>query len=147
MRGFSYSKEKVFDRLVVFGKPCKEYKLLQNCLKKYASFNLGECEVYNVEICGKRNTWSESGDYHYLDFDKRACQKAIDELRGSRRSKDDVVCERRDRNIHSDEYYYRRAMENESEWYGTHVNYLEVNIFTPTGKNKKEIKIAVGDLV
>lgn len=147
MNGFSYSKEKVFERLMVFGKPCKEYKLLQNYLKKYASFNLGEYEVYNVPICGKRTTWSESGDYRYLDFDKRACQKAIDELRGSRRSNDDVVCERRNRILYEDEHYSKIAMGMETEWYGTYVNYLKVNIHTPTGKDKKAINIAIGGLI
>jgi len=141
--GWMYSpiKHKSFESLTLIGKPCKEFKLLQSMVKKYSGKEIGECEIYSADVCGKRSSWSESGDVIYLDFDKRTCQKAIDFIRGKRTSKDSLDIQFGEKLSHGDEEDYRIAQYQESEWYGAFYKYMEINVFTPSGKNKGNLKV------
>ena len=42
---------------------------------------------------------------------------------------------------HGDEYEYKIAQYQESEWYGSEKNILELVVNTPSGKEKAAIKI------
>lgn len=135
-----YVEHKEFDELILMGKPCKEFKTLQNLVKKYSGTTIGECEIYCVNVCGKRSSWNKGGDYNYLDYNKKVCQKAIDFIRGKRTSKDTMECKIQESLNHGEDY--EEAMRYETEWYGSFQKYLEINVFTPKGKNKGNAKVS-----
>ena len=132
--GFWSKKVAIFRRLEIFGKPCKEFNELNKILSKYGSKEVGEFDVFHVRVCGKRSTYSESGDYHYLCHDKNACLSIIEYIKANKGRNGIVSIEVKEYLDHGDDYDI--AMRTESEWYGSMGNSLKVTI--KGGKGKKD---------
>ena len=131
-----------FESLVLLGKPCKEFGTLSRMIKKYTNKELGETDVNSSSVCGKRSSWSADGNSTgYLCYQPKKCQSAIDFIREKRTSKDTLHFEVKNRLSHGDECDYKIAQYEESEWYGSEYNYLELKVTTPTGKTKGTLNV------
>ena len=136
-RWYSHIKHIKFDGLTLFGKPCKEFVTLSRMLKKYTNKELGETDVNSSSVCGKRSSWSaDENSTGFLCYQPKKCQRAIDFIREKRTSKDKLYFEVKNILEHEDEYEYKIAQYQESEWYATEYNYLELRVTTPKGKTK-----------
>lgn len=130
---------KNFSSLMLFGKPCKQFKMLQSILKKYAGYDLDEFSVYSIDVCGKRSSRKAYGEPQYLDFNSEMCEKAITKIRSNRFTKDVVSC-----GLYLKTQYegdYERALKTESEWFAKDLSYLNIDIVTPKGKIKYNLKL------
>lgn len=141
-KGLYSVPQRIFRSITLIGKPCKEYVTLNRLLKKYTNKELGEMQVYYARVCGKRSSWSANmASADYLDFSKKKCQKAIDFIRSTRTSKDTLTFKVSEHLSHGDEEDYRIAQYQESEWYGSLCNNLELVVTTPKGKEKGTCKV------
>ena len=138
--GYWTPKQTIFRRIEIYAKPCKEFQLLSDYIKKYAGKTIGNTDVFHVRVCGKRSSWSDSSAYRYLCYDAKKCQTIIDTMRAKRTSKDALKVEIEEYFSHGDEGDYRCAMYQESEWYGCRGAKLHFTIKTPTGKVKADYK-------
>ena len=134
--GYHHATQYYFRRVELFSKPCKEFKSLYNYVEKYGNFTIGDLDVYQVGVCGKRSSYSDSGEYYYLCYDAKECKKILDTLRKFKGSKDILKVSTKEYVDHGDEGDYRCAQYQESEWYGHRGNKLCVEVTTPTGKLK-----------
>lgn len=131
-----------FDSLVLLGKPCKEFNTLSRMLKKYTNKELGETDVNSSSVCGKRSSWSaDENSTDFLCYQPKKCQRAINFIREKRSSKDKLYFEIKNELEHDDEYEYKIAQYQESEWYATEYNYLELKVTTPMGKTKGTLDV------
>jgi len=138
--GYWTPKETHFERVEMYAKPCKEFITLYKMLEKYANRTLGETEVFFARVCGKRSSWSESGERQYLCYNAKQCQNIIDTIRKHRTSKDSFGFEVEECFSHGDDYDYEIAQYQESEWYGSNQTKLHITIKTPSGKVKADYK-------
>lgn len=145
-QGFATIKHREFDGLIVMGKPCKEFLMLNRLLEKYTNKSIQELQVKSANVCGKRNNWEEETAY-YLDYQPKVCKKAIDFIRETRKGKDVLFLEVKEELNYGDEGDYKNAIYNESEWYGRNYNYVELKVTTPKMKEKGrlEVKAYVGE--
>lgn len=134
--GYWSNKVVIFRRVEVFAKPCKEFQLLADYVKKYANFTIKDDDVYYVRVCGKRSTYDDSGRYNYLCYDARTCNEILSSIKAKRTSKDKLNVSIKNYLNHGDEMDYRCAMHQESEWYGHRGQMLFVEVTTPKGKVK-----------
>ena len=134
--GYWCKKQTIFRRVEVFAKPCKEFNTLYKYLEKYAEFTLGETDLFDVNVCGKRSSWSDAGRYNYLCYDAARCKAILDAIKAKKASKDTLRVEVKEYFSHGDETDYDIAMYQESEWYGNRGNKLHVTITTPMGRMK-----------
>lgn len=134
--GYRYTTQYYFKRVELFSKPCKEFNSLYNYVEKYGKFTIGDLDVYQVNICGKRSSYSDSGRYYYLCYDAKMCKAILDAIRKFKGSKDILKVSTKEYVDHGDEGDYRCAQYQESEWYGHRGNKLCVEVTTPTGKLK-----------
>lgn len=133
---------KEFKTLTLLGKPCKQFVTLNRMLKKYTNNELQETEVYTGEVCGKRSSWSvDESSKGYLCYQPKKCQDAIDFIRKKKTSRDVLKVKVENVLDHGDEYEYKIAQYQESEWYGSEKKILELVVNTPSGKEKAAIKI------
>jgi len=138
--GYWTPRQTIFRRLEIFAKPCKEFISLVKYIEKYAKFTLGDTDIFFVNVCGKRTSWSDSGKYRYLCYDANRCNTILADMRKYRGSKDTLKVEVKEFFSHGDDTDYRIAMYQESEWYGCRGNKLVVSIKTPNGKEKHSVK-------
>lgn len=134
--GYWTPKEIRFERVEMYAAPCKEFVKLTKMLEKYANFTLHETDIFEVSVCGKRSSWSDSGRFYYLCYYPNKCNAIIDYIRKNRGSKDTVVAKVEEYFSHGDEGDYKCAMYHESEWYGCRGNKLSIAISTPSGRAK-----------
>lgn len=134
--GYWGEKQYIFRRLEIFAKPCKEFNELNKLFKKCGSKTLGDLDVFSVEICGKRSSYSDYGKYHYLCHNPKMCLSIIDYIKTNKGRNGVVRVEVRDYLDHGDDCDYRIAQYQESEWYGKRGNNLILTI--KAGKQKKE---------
>ena len=78
-------------RLIMLGKPVKEFTTLKRLLSKYSKFTLGWLDVHS-------KTMNEYGIVHpedvkYLCYDSNLCKEASDFIKANRTSKDSLVPE------------------------------------------------------
>ena len=131
-----------FDNLTLLGKSCKEFSTLSRMLKKYTNKELGETDVNSSSVCGKRSSWSaDKNSTGFLCYQPKKCQRAIDFIREKRTSKDNLYFEVKNVLEHENEHEYKIAQYQESEWYGSEYNYLELKVTTPTGKTKGTLNV------
>ena len=136
VRGRIETNDEYFVRLEIFTKPCKEFISLSKYIEKNAEFTLGDTEVYRVRVCGKRNNYSDTGDYRYLCYNSKKCSQILSDIRAHKTTRDSVSISVESYIDKGDESSYRSAMYHESEWYGQRGNKLCVIITTPSGKVK-----------
>jgi hypothetical protein len=136
-------KQTYFRRLEIFAKPCKEFISLVKYIEKYAQFTLGDTDIFFVNVCGKRTSWSDSGKYRYLCYYADRCKKILADMRKYRGSKDTLKVEVNEFFSHGDDTDYKIAMYRESEWYGCRGSKLIISIKTPSGKEKHSVKWSV----
>ena len=134
--GYWTPKQTLFRRVQVFSKPCKEFITLSKYIDKYANFTLDDLAVFNVRVCGKRSSWSDSGKYYYLCYNSELCKSILDDIRKNKGSKDTLNVSVEETFSHGDDEDYRCAMHMESEWYGERGAKLHYIIKTPKGKVK-----------
>jgi len=134
--GYWTPKTYRFKRVEIFAKPCKEFVSLVKLIEKYARITISETDVFDVRVCGKRSSWSDSGRYDYLCYEPKTCQAIIDYIRKSRTSKDTLTIEVAPYSSHGDDMDYKCAQYHESEWYGFRGARLNVKVTTPNGKIK-----------
>lgn len=134
--GYWCDKEYRFKRVEIFAKPCKEFVSLCKYIEKYTRLTINDLDVYYVDVCGKRSSWSDSGRYYYLCYDVKECKKILDTLRKFKGSKDTLKVSVKEYFDHGDEGDYRCAQYQESEWYGHRGTKVCVEIATPSGKVK-----------
>ena len=134
--GYWTPKTYRFKRVEIFAKPCKEFITLAKMLEKYANKSLGDIDVFSVSVCGKRESWSDSGRYYYLCYEPKKCKAIIDYIRAQKGSKDVLTFSVDDYFSHGDDMDYKCAMYQETEWYGERGNKLTIQITTPKGKAK-----------
>lgn len=128
--------------IVLMAEPCKEYKSLVNYLSKYCGKNLNDTDIYSVGIGGKRGrVYGEEGDRHYLCHKPNKCAKYLETLRKSRGTNDKVVCTKIKEEDDIDPWELEVSIRNEVEFSGARLRYFEVNITTPSGKQKANIRI------
>ena len=94
--------------------PCAEFKELQEWLKKNAKFELGVADLYNCEICKKRDSKSYSG-FEYTATHPNYCQMLLNDLKTKGKVKVEI---KEDEEIDNDPYRY------EYEQYGYKRVYL-----------------------
>lgn len=134
--GYWTPKQTLFRRVQVFSKPCKEFITLSKYIDKYGNFTLDDLAVFNVRVCGKRSSWSDSGKYYYLCYNAELCKSILDDIRKNKGSKDILNVSVEETFSHGDDDDYRCAMHMESEWYGERGAKLHYIIKTPKGKVK-----------
>lgn len=134
--GYWTPKQTLFRRVQVFSKPCKEFIALSKYIDKYGNFTLDDLAVFNVRVCGKRSSWSDSGKYYYLCYNAELCKSILDDIRKNKGSKDILNVSVEETFSHGDDDDYRCAMHMESEWYGERGAKLHYIIKTPKGKVK-----------
>lgn len=134
--GYWCDKVTIFRRVEVFAKPCKEFDSLRNYVDKYGRYTIGDTDIYNVNICGKRDSYSDTGRYRYLCYDAKTCKVILDTLRKFRGSKDTLKVTDVPYTNRGDETDYRIAQYQESEWYGYRGTGLSFKITSPSGKVK-----------
>ena len=138
--GYWISKETRFKFVEIYAAPCKEFVTLVRMLERYADFTLHETDIFMVNVCGKRSSWSDSGRINYLCYQPNKCQTIINFIRNNRNSKDAVMVSIDEYFSHGDETDYKIAQYQESEWYGCRGKVLTLNISTPSGKHKATIQ-------
>jgi len=136
--GYWISKVTRFDRLEIFGKPCKEFNDLNKLLVKLGTSKIDETSVYSVGICGKRSSYDDDGDYRYLCYNPKKCKRIIDFIKENKGRNGVVRCSIESFIDKGDEMDYEIAQYQESEWYGSRGYNLVVNI--KGGKGKKDYK-------
>ena len=121
--------------------PCKEYKALQNYIKKYGNYNLGNFDIFHSRMGGKRGRlWDEYGERMYLDNRPKKCAEVLEELRKMKGSKDLMLCKMGEEDwIDPVDRAYSERHEVECD--GEKRHYLEITITTPTGRVKYNQKI------
>lgn len=128
--------------IVLLADPCKEFKSLVNYLAKYCGKKLNETDIYSVHIGGKRGrVYGEEGDRHYLCHKPTTCAKYLDTLRKSRGTNDKVVCSKIKEEDDIDPWELQVSIRNEVEFDGVRLKYFEVEITTPSGRKKANIRI------
>jgi len=128
--------------ITLLADPCKEYKSLVNYLEKYCGKKLNETDIYSVGIGGKRGrVYGEEGDRYYLCHKDNKCKKLLEELRKSRGTNDKVVCTQIKEEDDIDPWELQVSIRNEVEFSGVRYRYFMVNITTPSGRKKAEIRI------
>ena len=134
--GYWTKKQTIFRRIEIYAKPCKEFQLLSDYIKKYAGKTIGSTDVFHVRVCGKRSSWSDSSAYRYLCYDVEKCKAIIDTMRAKKTSKDGLKVEIEEYFSHGDEMDYRCAQHQESEWYGCRGVMLVTDIKNTKGQLK-----------
>ena len=134
--GYWCDKEYRFKRVEIFAKPCREFNALCKYVEKYTRHTIGNLDVYYVDVCGKRSSWSDSGRYYYLCYDAKECKKILDAIKAKKGSKDTLKVSVDEYFDYGDEGDYRCAQYQETEWYGHRGNKICVKITTPSGKVK-----------
>jgi hypothetical protein len=134
--GYWSPKVTYFRRVEIYSKPCKEFNSLRKYIEKYADFTLGEVDVFDVSVCGKRSSWSDSGRYDYLCYNANMCSEIERYIKANRTSKDKVSVKVEEYFSHGDETDYKIAQYQESEWYGYRGKLIVVEVTTPKGKTK-----------
>lgn len=134
--GYFTSSQVVFDRLEIFAKPCKEFNSLNKALVKYGVKPIGEFDVFSVGISGKRNSYSDDGNFRYLCHQPKLCLSIIDYIKANKGRNGVVMAMTKDYVDHGDETDYRIAQYQESEWDGRKGRKLILTI--KGGKNKKD---------
>jgi len=134
--GFFTPSQVVFDRLEIFAKPCKEFNALNKCLSKLGVKPIGEFDVFSVGICGKRNSYSDDGNFRYLCHQPKLCLSVIDYIKANKGRNGVVSVVLKDYVYHGDDTDYRIAIYEESEWYGRKGRKLILTI--KGGKGKKD---------
>ena len=131
----------VFDSLIVMAKPCKEFTELNKKIYRYAGKTLNDDEVFKVNVCGKRSSYSDSGNYKYLCHDEKVCQFIIDSIKKYRKSANDIISiNLKDWFDKGDEGDYRCAQYHESEWYGSRGKSLSIDFKTKSGRLKYQLE-------
>lgn len=93
-------------------------------------------------MCGKRSSWSvDEYSRGYLCYQPKKCQTAIEFIRGKKTSRDTLTFKVTHNLDHGDDYDYKIAQYNESEWYGKEKNSLELSVNTPSGKEKGKLSV------
>lgn len=132
----------VIDNLGLMDNPCKEYVQLQKYITKYGKYKLGNFEIYEVRMFGKRGSVdTEMGKRRYLDHDAKKCASYLEILRRARGAKDKMICEYTKDNIYIDPEERRASMYYECECEGVKESYLTIEFRTPSGKTKSKIRI------
>lgn len=136
--GYWEKKQDIFKRLEIFAKPCKEFKELNKVLEKNGTKGIDDLDVFSVRICGKRSSYSDSGEYYYLCHQPKMCLSIIDYIKKNKGRFGVVKTCVRDYLSHGDETDYKIAQYQESEWYGKRGNNLFITI--TDGKGHKDYK-------
>jgi hypothetical protein len=134
--GYWTPKQTIFEKVEIYAKPCDNFIKLQKLIEKYANYTLHETDIFDTRVCGKRSSWSDSGNPMYLCYDPDKCKKLIDLIKAKRTSRDNVNVEIKEYFSHGDDADYRCAIHMESEWYGYRGTKLILTITTPKGKVK-----------
>ena len=134
--GYWCPKETYFERVDIYGKPCKEFNELNRLFVKLGEMKLDETFVFSVGICGKRSTYDDSGKYRYLCHCPKKCQAIIDFIKDNKGRNGEITRHIKSFVDKGDEEEYRIAQYRESEWYGTRGYNLTIEI--KNGKGKKD---------
>lgn len=134
--GYWISKTYSFNGIKVYGEPCNEFKELNKMLAKYGNKTIGEQDVFHVNVCGKRSSWSDSGHESYLCYMPKVCANIIDYIRHNRLRGWKVCISTEEYFSHGDEMDYRCAQHQESEWYGCRGVMLVTDIKNTKGEPK-----------
>lgn len=129
-------KEYRFNGIRVYGTPCKEFVALNKMLKKYGSKTIEEHNIFRVNVCGKRSSWSDTGHRYFLCYAPQICANIMDYIRHNKLRGWKVSINTQDFFSHGDETDYKIAQYQESEWYGQRGTKLIVNINNSKGEQK-----------
>jgi hypothetical protein len=80
-------KEYYFKDVELYAAPCKEFIKLAKAIEKYSGKVLGSFDVYYTSVCGKRSSWSDTGNMKYLCYKPKKCQAIIDYIKKNRTSR------------------------------------------------------------
>lgn len=125
-----------FSRLEIYTPPCQEFNRLNDLLKRLTRKTLADTDIYGVHICGKRSSYSDSGDYRYLCYNKENCKNIADLITAVCDDKDTLHFKVEEFLDHGDEGDYRAAQYHESEWYGSRGQNLHIIVKDQNGKEK-----------
>lgn len=141
--GYWTPKQTILEKVEIYAKPCEDFVKLQKAIEKYANYTIHETDVFDVRVCGKRSTWSDSGNPIYLCYKPDKCKKLLEVIKSKRTSRDNVSVEIKDYFSHGDDMDFRCALYQESEWYGYRGKKLILTITTPKGKVKVKQTLAM----
>lgn len=141
--GTGWYREKVeYPAMVsLLDEPCKEFRSLQNYLKKFSDYTIPEFSVFNVSMGGKRGElYCEEGERIYLDNRPKKCAEILATLRKYRGTKDTITL-----NFGTEKWIdpidYEYSCKHEIECDGEKRSYVKITIKSPSGRNKYETKI------
>lgn len=141
--GSGYYREKVeYPAMVcLLDEPCKEFRALQNYIKKYSGSDLYEFSIFNVRMGGKRGElYCEEGERIYLDNRPKECAELLATIRKYRGTYDTITLKYgTEKWIDPVDYEY--SCKHEIECDGEKRSYVLITIKTPTGRNKFERKV------
>lgn len=129
-------KQTIFRHVEIYAAPCKEFVALNKMLKKYGSRTIEEYDIFRVNVCGKRSSWSDTGNRYYLCYAPQICANIMDYIRNNKLRGWKVSISTQDFFSHGDETDYKIAQYQESEWYGQRGTKLIVNINNSKGEQK-----------
>lgn len=132
----NFTKVDRFSRLEIFAPPCQEFNRLNDLLKGLTRKTLADTDIYGVNVCGKRSSWSDSGNYRYLCYNKENCKDIADLIEAVCDDKDTLRFKVEEFLDHGDEGDYRAAQYHESEWYGSRGQNLHIIVKDQDGKEK-----------
>lgn len=132
----NFTKAYRFSRLEIFAPPCQEFRRLNDILKEHGCKPLSETDIFEVAVCGKRSSWSDSGSFKYLCYRKENCKQIGDLIETICDKKDSLHLSLDEFLDHGDEYSYKAAMYHESEWYGSRGQNLRIVVKDGAGKEK-----------
>lgn len=123
--------------LSIYTKPCKEFFQLTSWLNKYGNILLPFDSVCYQRLFGKRS-WCEVRSETYLCYQPNECKNYLSVFRKHRKTNDifKLYCG-------TEKYYGDRfngyGEDRECEWDGSYSNRCEIEILSPSGKNKCKI--------
>ena len=132
----TYTKVDRFSRLEIFAPSCQEFNRLNDLLKGLTRKTLADTDIYGVNVCGKRSSYSDSGSYKYLCYNKENCKDIADLITAVCDDKDTLRFTVEEFLDHGDEGDYRAAQYHESEWYGSRGQNLHIIVKDQDGKEK-----------
>ena len=141
--GTGWYREKVeYPAMVcLLNEPCKEFRSLQNYIKKFSDYTIPEFTIFNVRMGGKRGElYCEEGERIYLDNRPKKCAEVLANLRKYRGTKDTINLKfGTEKWIDPiDEAY---SCRHEIECDGEKRSYVILSVTSPTGKHKFEQKV------
>lgn len=128
----------------MYSEPCKEFTKLAKFLEKHCGKIITHKDIYQVCIGGKRGRiYGEDGCRNYLCYNPTRCEKLLEELRETKKTRDIASASDVKSVDDIDDFELQVSIRHETEFNGLRYTELIVKVETPNGKTKKIINICL----